>query len=126
MTSKPQPVSDPISPLSVYKAISDNMHRVIKGASPAIRKMLAALVSNGHVLLEDFPGTGKTTLAKTLALSIDADYRRAQFTPDLLPSDIIGVSIFNQREQNFEFRKGPVFTNILLAHGLKQGGLCPC
>jgi len=106
--------------IEIYQKLFANIEKVIQGQSTSIRKLLAAFFSNGHVLLEDVPGTGKTTMAKALAKSIDVEFQRIQFTPDLLPTDILGVSIFNQRNQEFEFHQGPIFSNILLADEINR------
>ena len=89
---------------ALFGRIAGNIEKVMRGSRDGVRKLLAAFASGGHVLIEDFPGTGKTTLAKSLAASIGCRFTRVQFTPDLLPSDILGVSVFNQKNQEFEFR----------------------
>src|SRR5574341_397630 len=102
------------------RAVQDNIARVIKGKPHVIEMAVVCLLARGHLLLEDVPGVGKTTLAHSLARSLDCSFKRIQFTSDLLPSDILGVSIFHQQKQAFEFRPGPIFANIVLADEINR------
>lgn len=101
-------------------ALKDNLGRVIQGKPEVIDQMVLALIANGSLLMEDVPGVGKTTLAKALAGSIDAEFNRVQFTPDLLPADILGGSIYNPQDGSFNFRPGPIFCNVLLADEINR------
>jgi len=101
-------------------AIIDNLSRAVAGDRQKFTLITAALLAGGHVLLDDIPGNGKTTLAKALAASIDGTFRRIQFTPDLLPTDVTGLHIYNRKTDEFELRKGPAFTNILLADEINR------
>lgn len=100
--------------------ILDNLNRVIIGKEKSVENVLITLLANGHLLIEDIPGVGKTTLVKALARSIDLSYKRVQFTPDLMPSDLLGIHIFNKDTREFEFKKGPIFNQIFLGDEINR------
>ena len=108
------------NPTEAIQSIQENISRVIKGKPLVIEMTVVALLARGHLLLEDVPGVGKTTLAHSLARSLDCSFKRIQFTSDLLPSDIVGVSIFNRQKQAFEFMPGPIFANVVLADEINR------
>ncbi|MEF8756875.1 MAG: AAA family ATPase, partial [Halobacteriales archaeon] len=105
---------------TVVREVIDNVENVIIGHSPVVEHVLTALLGRGHVLLEDVPGVGKTMLARAVSTSFDCTFKRVQFTPDLLPSDITGVNVFNQKTREFEFQPGPVFANIVLGDEINR------
>jgi len=105
---------------SKIRQLQDAIETIVRGKSEAVKLALICLLSEGHLLIEDVPGVGKTTLAQSIAQTFDCTFRRIQFTSDLLPSDILGVSIFNQSSQVFDFRKGPIFANVVLADEINR------
>src|SRR5437763_17031176 len=117
---------------SLGSRIAANVSRAVKVPDGALRELLVALFAEGHVLIEDNPGVGKTALARSLARSIDAEFARVQCTADLLPADVVGTNVYNQRENRFEFRPGPVFANVVLVDEINraspktQSGLLEC
>ena len=126
------PELDPPAVAELAERLRGNVARAVKAPEGAVRDLLVALLAEGHVLIEDNPGVGKTALARALARSIDAEFARVQCTADLLPADVVGTNIFNQREGRFEFRPGPVFANVVLVDEINraspktQSGLLEC
>ena len=126
------PELDPSKVAELGARLRDNIARAVKAPDRVLRDVLVALMAEGHVLIEDYPGVGKTALARALARSIDAEYARVQCTADLLPADVVGTNVYNQRENRFEFRPGPVFANVVLVDEVNraspktQSGLLEC
>jgi len=110
----------PAHAAGVARRVVENLRRVIHAPDEPLELAVLCLLSEGHLIIEDFPGVGKTTLAKAIARSVSCEFSRCQFTPDLLPSDVTGVNVFNQRSNEFEFRPGPVFTNLLLVDEINR------
>src|SRR5512132_3313590 len=126
------PELDPSKVAELGARLRDNVARAVKAPERVLRDVLVAMLAEGHVLIEDYPGVGKTALARALARSIDAEYARVQCTADLLPADVVGTNVYNQRENRFEFRPGPVFANVVLVDEINraspktQSGLLEC
>ncbi len=114
------PASVPLEKTEAIREVQANIAKVIRGKDEAIKLALTALLARGHLLIEDIPGVGKTTLARALAASLGGTFRRVQFTSDLLPSDIIGVSVYKSKSESFEFRRGPLFANVVLADEINR------
>ena len=119
-TAAVNPTTNPVTLAQQLSALRENLALVIRGKREPIDLLLAAILAQGHVLIEDLPGLGKTTLAKALARSVEAEFRRVQFTPDLLPTDILGGSVYKPTTGSFQFHPGPIFTNILLADEINR------
>jgi MoxR-like ATPase len=115
-----EPHERPRDPRSALARLESSISRVVHGKPAVVRMAVSALAARGHVLIEDVPGVGKTTLARALARSLGGTFRRIQFTSDLLPSDILGVNVFNQETTRFEFRRGPIFANVVLADEINR------
>ena len=120
MKARQQPTSDWQDFGRRFREIEENVEQVVQGKHREIRLALAALIAEGHILIEDVPGVGKTMLAKTIARSIDCSFRRIQFTPDLLPTDVTGISVYEREKNGFAFHPGPIFTQVLLADEINR------
>src|SRR5688572_20934044 len=110
----------PVEALGALRKVEESVSQVIRGKREAVRLALSALLARGHLLIEDVPGVGKTTLARAIARALGGTFRRIQFTSDLLPSDILGVNVFNQETSRFDFRRGPIFANVVLADEINR------
>src|SRR5690242_570988 len=126
------PELDPPAVAGLAQRLSENVAKAVKAPETVLRNVVVALLAEGHVLIEDYPGVGKTALARALARSIDAEYARLQCTADMLPGDVVGTNVYNQRENRFEFRPGPIFANVVLVDEINraspktQSGLLEC